>query len=185
LGVTDSYEKAIALKQSYVDGYEIYPTNIYIHYSDCPAEADRWGAITMSIPIGSQEYVKRILDDSELSPIVLLNMDFDSLVILADREPQLAFLFLCVVFAGRLTHFLRGLLPVDSRKLAEVFAIRQREVLQVMLDVSDISDEYYSLATLGLQQGGTGPCHSLDIVPAYPDIKDILADGQCSLPYGS
>ena len=67
-----------------------------------------------------------------------------------------------------------------------------------MLDVSDISDKSYSLATLGLQQGGTGLCHPLDIVKpafvasiissrnelqiAYPDINDILADGQCSLP---
>jgi hypothetical protein len=199
LGVTGSYEKACALKQSYVDGWEIDPTNIYIHPSDCPTEADRWGAITMGIPIGSQEYVTRILDDSEMSPIVLLNKDFDSLVILAAREPQLAFLFLRMVFAGKLTHFLRGLLPVDSRKLAEVFAIRQKEVLQVMLDVPEISDESYSLATLGLQQGGTGLCHPLDILinpafiasvissvnelqVAYPDIKDILADGQCSLP---
>ena len=126
MGVTGSYEKACALKQFYVDGWEIDPTNIYIHPSDCPTEADRWGAITMGIPIGSQEYVTRILDDSEMSPIVLLNKDFDSLVILAAREPQLAFLFLRMVFAGKLTHFLRGLLPVDSRKLAEVFAIRQR-----------------------------------------------------------
>ena len=101
-----------------------------------------------------------------------------------------------MVFAGRLIHFLRGLLPVDSRKLAEVFAIGQREVQQVMLDVSDISDEFYSLATLGLQQGGNGLCRALDIVNpafvatiifnvtesqmAYPDIKVILADGQCS-----
>jgi len=55
LGVTGSYEKAIALKQSYVDGYEIDPANIYIHHSDCPTEADRWSAITMGIPIRSQE----------------------------------------------------------------------------------------------------------------------------------
>jgi len=68
----------------------------------------------MGIPIGSKEYVTRILDDSEMSPIVLLNKDFDSLVILAAREPQLAFLFLRMVFARRLTIFLRGLLPVNS-----------------------------------------------------------------------
>ena len=61
---------------------------------------------------------------------------------------------------------MRCLLPVDSRKLAEAFAIRQREVLQVMLDVSDISDESsYYLATLRIQQRGTaGLCHPLDIV---------------------
>jgi len=111
---------------------------------------------------------------------------------LAAREPQLAFLFLRMMFAGKLIHFLRGLLPVDSRKLAEVFAIRQREVLQVMLDVSEISGESYSLATFGLQQGGIGLFHPLDIVNsacvasiissvnelqiAYPDMNDILAD---------
>jgi len=81
--------------------------------------------------------------------------------------------------------------------LAEAFAIRQREMLQDMLDVSDISDESYSLVALGLQQGETGLCHPLHIVNpafvasiissvtelqiAYPEIKDILADGQCSL----
>jgi len=97
-----------------------------------------------------------------------------------------------MVFAGMLTYFLGGLLHVDSRKLAEVFAIRQREVLQFMLDVSDIFDESYSLATLGLQQGGAGLCHPLDTVnpafiasiifsvtelqTAYPDIKDTLMD---------
>ena len=101
-------------------------------------------------------------------------------------------------FAGKLPHFLRGLLPIATRKLVEVFAIRHREVLQVMLDISKISDESYPLATLGLQQGGTGLCRFLDIVnPAfeafiissvielqieYPDIKNILANGQCLLP---
>ena len=54
LGVTGSYEKAIALKQSYVGKYEIDPTNIYIYPSDCPTEADRCGAINMGIPIESQ-----------------------------------------------------------------------------------------------------------------------------------
>ena len=67
-----------------------------------------------------------------------------------------------------------------------------------MLDVSDISDESFSLATLELQQGGTGLWYPLDIVNpafvasisssvnelqiAYPDKKDILADRQFSLP---
>ena len=73
LGVIGSYKNAIALNQSYVDGYEIDPTNMYIHPSDCPTEADSWGAITMGIPIGSQEYVTRILDESKISPSVLLN----------------------------------------------------------------------------------------------------------------
>ena len=60
-----------------------------------------------------------------------------------------------------------------------------------MLDVSDIYDESYSLAMLGLQQGGAGLCHPVFVASiissvtelqiAFPDIKDILADGQCSL----
>jgi len=99
-----------------------------------------------------------------------------------------------MVFAGKLTHFLRDLPPIDSRKLAEILTIRQREALKVMLDVSESSNESSFLATLGLQQGGMGLCHLLDIVNpafvvssissvtelqiAYPDIKDIQAERQ-------
>ena len=69
-----------------------------------------------------------------------------------------------------------------------------------MFDVSNISGESYSSVTLGLQQGGIDLCPPMDIVNpefvapiissvnelkiAYPDLKDILADGQCSLPHG-
>ena len=198
LGVTGSAEKAEALKRSYVAGWGIDPENIFKHPEDCPNEMDKWGAITMGIPIGSPEYVTRALGDAEGSPLILLNKDFDSLILLAAREPQLAFLFLRMVFAGKLTHFLRGLLPVDSRRLAELFSARQREVLLVILDVSHISDESSALAALGLQQGGAGLCHPLDIINpafiasiissldelqrAYPDIREIIADGQSSLP---
>ena len=68
-----------------------------------------------------QEYVTRLLDDSELSPIVLLNKDIDSLVFFLARKQQLAFLFLRIVFEGKLKHFLRGLLPVDKEKWCKLF----------------------------------------------------------------
>ena len=117
LGMTGSHEKAIALKQFYVDGWEIDPEMIYIHHSNCPIETGRWGAIFMDTTIGNQEYViysVRILDDFETCPLVILNNEFDRLLVLTAREPQLAFLFLRTVFAGKLKYFLRGLLPVDS-----------------------------------------------------------------------
>ena len=48
--------------------------------------------------------------------------------------------------------------------------------MQVILDVSDISDESFSLATLGLQQGGTGLCHPLNIDnPAFE--ASIISSG--------
>jgi hypothetical protein len=198
LGRTGSSSKALERKQSYVDGWEIDPDNIFVHPSDIPAEAERWGAITMGIPIGSPEYVQRTLLESESSPLAILNKEFDSLLELAALDPQLAFLFLKLVFSGKLTHFLRGLLPADSKGLAEIYLLRQREVLQVILDVDDMSESSYDLSKLGLLQGGAGLCSPLDMISpafvasivasmselqiAYPEIKDILADGQSSLP---
>ena len=73
---------------------------------------DKWRAVTMGIPIGSPEYVTRALGDAEGYPLILLNKNFDSLILLAAREPQLAFLFLRMVFAGKLTHFCVGCYPL-------------------------------------------------------------------------
>ena len=198
LGVHGSAKAALQVKNSYVEGWGILPENIHAHPADCPNEADKWGASTMGIPIGSPEYVKRVLYESESSPLTSLNKDFDSLKQLSTLDPQLAYVFLRVIFAGKLTHFLRGLLPVDSLPLAELFAARQREVLKIMLDVSEISDESNALACLGMTQGGAGLTNPVDsIYPAFisslissieelqlafPDIKDILADGQSTLP---
>jgi hypothetical protein len=66
---------------------------VFKHSNYYPIEADKWGAFTMGFPIGSLDYVKRALDDSDDSPLQLWNKDFDSLMILAARKPQLVFLF--------------------------------------------------------------------------------------------
>jgi hypothetical protein len=58
----------------------------------------------MVIPIGSPACVKLVLDYSDGTPLQLLNKDFDSLMILAAKLLQLAFLFLHIVFTGKLTH---------------------------------------------------------------------------------
>ena len=85
LNVVTSAEKAVRLNQSYVAGWEIDPENVFKHYNDCPTEAGKWRAITMSIPIGSPPYLKHSLNDSDGSRIHLLNKDFGSLMI-SDQE---------------------------------------------------------------------------------------------------
>jgi len=98
LSRTGSSSKALERKQSYVDCWDIDPGHIFVHPLDIPAEAMRWGAIRKGIPNGSPEYVQHTLLESESSPPAILNKEFDSLLGLAALDPQLAFLYLNLVF---------------------------------------------------------------------------------------
>jgi hypothetical protein len=152
----------------------------------------------MGIPVCSAEFVASSLSDSDSSPLVKLNQEFDSLLELSKYDPQLSFLFLRIVFAGKLTHFLRGLLPSQSEILAQLFLVRQREALEAIIQSSSISDQSYTLAMLGLSQGGSGLANPMDSIcpafiaslissldelqAAYPDIKEALADENFHYP---
>ena len=121
LGNQGSQQKAVEIKQSYIDEFSIDPDNIFIHPADSPVEADKYGLTVMGIPVGSAEFVASSVSDSDSSPLVKLNQEFDSLLELSKYDPQLSFLFLRIVFAGKLTHFLRGLLLSQSEILAQLF----------------------------------------------------------------
>ena len=72
-----------------------------------------------------------------------------------------------------------------------MYALCLKEMMSVILDVTDIPAESYTLATLGIHQG---LCYHLDtinpaFVPsavaileelqlAYPDVREIHADGR-------
>lgn len=64
-----------------------------------------------------------------------LNREFDLLNRLAVTEPQAAILILRIVFAGKLTHYLRGLLPSQVPPVLQQFYTRQRQVLAAILKV--------------------------------------------------
>ena len=53
------------------------------------------------------EYVLQSMRESDSSPDALLKKESDSLSGLATLDPQLAFLFLKLVFTGKLKQFLR------------------------------------------------------------------------------
>ena len=78
------------------------------------------------VQIGSPEFVQHMLLESESSPRVILNKEFDSLLGFAALDPQPAFFFLKLVFSGKMADFLRGLLPADSKGLAELYLLRRR-----------------------------------------------------------
>ena len=76
--------------------------------------------------------------------------------------------------------------------------MQKKEVLAVLLDVTDIPAESCTLATLGINNGGAALCHPLDAINpvfvvsviesldelqlACPNVREIIADGRSMLP---
>ena len=106
----------------------------------------------MGLPIGTPECVRRTLS---LGPVQQLNREFDELNRLAETEPQSVFLFLRIVFAGKLTHYLRRLLPSQVPPVLELFYTCQRQVLATVLKVECVQVSY-ELSMMAMSNGGRG-----------------------------
>ena len=100
VGVKAIIEEAERVAQAYVErGYEAAQVAVHPENSAAP---ETYGVQSMGLPIGTPEFVQRAL---LLGPVPQLDREFDVLNRLAVTEPQVAFLFLRIVSAGKLTHY--------------------------------------------------------------------------------
>jgi len=193
VGVKASLEEAERVAQGYVErGYKADQVAVHPENSGAP---ETYGVQSMGLPIGTPEFVQRAL---LLGPVPQLDREFDVLNRLAVTEPQVAFLFLRIVFAGKLTHYLRGLLPSQVSPVLQIFHTRQHQVLTTILRVSRVSDRSYELAMMAMSNGGGGLANPQLAAPAafvgslvaclqeleesFPGFTQMLKDENTSCP---
>jgi len=174
LGRAGSEEKAHDNQQVYLANLPIDGNRVRIHPADIANLEERkaaellYGEVVMGIPEGHNAFVR-----AHIRSVVIpkLQLDFKLLKERCADDPQKQLIFLKKVLTNRLTHYLRGLPPLQAAPLVDEFERLQRDALCAICGVPEMSDLSFDLARTS---SGLGLMTAADLGdPAY--VASVIA----------
>jgi len=174
LGRAGSEEKAHDNQQVYLANLPIDGNRVRIHPADIANLEERkaaellYGEVVMGIPEGHNAFVR-----AHIRSVVIpkLQLDFKLLKERCADDPQKQLIFLKKVLTNKLTHYLRGLPPLQAAPLVDEFERLQRDALCAICGVPEMSDLSFDLARTS---SGIGLMTAADLGdPAY--VASVIA----------